>query len=66
MWDLRHYLNADIQFVRMECSEAGVHAPSVAGISFSTDAKKRDANPGAYSIVLNGGYEDDRDAGYVM
>lgn len=50
----------------MECSEAGVHTPSVAGISFSTDVKKRDADPGAYSIVLNGGYEDDRDAGYVM
>ena len=41
---------------RAELSEAGVHRPLVAGISGS----ERD---GADSIVLSGGYEDDRDLG---
>ncbi|KAJ7479817.1 PUA-like domain-containing protein [Mycena latifolia] len=40
---------------RQECSEAGVHKPTVAGISGSKD--------GAFSIVMSGGYEDDTDEG---
>ncbi|KAJ7668893.1 PUA-like domain-containing protein [Mycena rosella] len=35
---------------RQECSEAGVHKPTVAGINGSKD--------GAFSIVMSGGYED--------
>ncbi|KAF8134779.1 PUA-like domain-containing protein [Mycena galopus ATCC 62051] len=41
---------------RLECSGAGVHAPTRAGIHGS----KKD---GAYSIVMSGGYEDDEDRG---
>ena len=41
---------------RAELSEAGVHRPLMAGISGS-------ARDGADSIVLSGGYEDDRDLG---
>ena len=36
-----------------QVSEAGVHRPHVAGIHGRE-------NEGAYSIVLSGGYEDDR------
>ena len=42
--------------LRAELSEAGVHRPTMAGISGS----ERD---GADSIVLSGGYEDDQDLG---
>src|SRR5215204_2647231 len=41
---------------RIDLSKAGVHRPTVAGISGS----ERD---GADSIVLSGGYEDDEDLG---
>ncbi|KAF9039158.1 PUA-like domain-containing protein [Panaeolus papilionaceus] len=41
---------------RKECSAKRVHTKTVAGISGSKDH-------GAYSIVLNGGYEDDNDEG---
>ncbi|KAK3103860.1 hypothetical protein FSP39_022483 [Pinctada imbricata] len=41
---------------RVQVSEAGVHRPHVAGIH------GRDSD-GAYSIVLSGGYEDDKDDG---
>lgn len=52
--------------IRKDCSNAGVHNPQVAGISCSTVSTRKDANPGAFSIVLNGGYEDDVDNGYTM
>jgi len=41
---------------RIQCSEAGVHRPPVAGIH------GQEKN-GAFSIVLAGGYEDDHDEG---
>jgi predicted restriction endonuclease len=41
---------------RAELSEAGVHRPTMAGISGSQ-------SEGADSIVLSGGYEDDEDLG---
>jgi putative restriction endonuclease len=41
---------------RAELSEAGLHRPTVAGISGSE-------REGADSIVLSGGYEDDKDFG---
>ncbi|CAG0895764.1 unnamed protein product [Darwinula stevensoni] len=41
---------------RLQVSEAGIHRPHVAGISGRE-------NDGAYSIVLAGGYEDDKDDG---
>ena len=37
----------------------GVHRPPVAGIHARSTGK----NPGCFSIVLNGGYEDDVDNG---
>jgi putative restriction endonuclease len=44
---------------RAELSAAGVHRPTMAGISGT-------GNEGADSIVLNGGYEDDEDLGDVI
>jgi putative restriction endonuclease len=44
---------------RVELSRAGVHRPTMAGISGS-------GPPGADSIVLSGGYEDDLDDGDVI
>ena len=44
---------------RQELRDAGVHLPTQAGISGS-------ASEGADSIVLSGGYEDDRDEGDVI
>jgi putative restriction endonuclease len=44
---------------RLELSRAGIHRPTMAGISGS-------GQPGAESIVLSGGYEDDRDYGDVI
>jgi putative restriction endonuclease len=44
---------------RAELSEAGLHRPTVAGISGSE-------REGADSIVLSGGYEDDQDIGDVI
>ena len=41
---------------RLQVSEVGVHRPHVAGIHGRE-------NDGAYSIVLSGGYEDDKDFG---
>lgn len=41
---------------RLQVSEAGIHRPHVAGIH----GRESD---GAYSIVLSGGYEDDKDYG---
>ncbi|GFO08488.1 E3 ubiquitin-protein ligase uhrf1-like [Plakobranchus ocellatus] len=41
---------------RVQVSEAGVHRPHVAGIHGRED-------DGAYSLVLSGGYEDDKDDG---
>jgi SAD/SRA domain len=46
-------------FIRMACSEAGVHAPTRAGIHGSIQY-------GAYSIVMASGYEDNRDDGDLM
>ncbi|KAF9444402.1 hypothetical protein P691DRAFT_736533 [Macrolepiota fuliginosa MF-IS2] len=51
---------------RKECSVAGVHYPLIAGISCSTSASRSDIDPGAFSIVLSGGYEDDVDDGYTI
>lgn len=42
---------------RIQLSELGVHAPPVAGISGTKDK-------GCNSLVLAGGYEDDKDHGY--
>jgi len=44
---------------RLELSRAGVHRPTMAGISGSGQA-------GADSIVLSGGYEDDQDDGDTL
>ncbi|KAL8283661.1 hypothetical protein RQP46_005456 [Phenoliferia psychrophenolica] len=44
---------------RMGCSQDGVHAPVVAGISGNEYV-------GAWSIALSGGYEDDIDLGYAF
>jgi hypothetical protein len=44
---------------RIEASHAGVHRPTQSGISGS-------AHEGADSIVVSGGYEDDRDLGYEI
>jgi E3 ubiquitin-protein ligase UHRF1 len=52
--------------LREECSVAGVHHPNRAGISGSTSRSLKDAEIGAFSIVLSGGYEDDIDNGYIM
>ena len=41
---------------RIQVSEAGIHAPPVAGISGTKDK-------GCNSLVLGGGYEDDNDDG---
>ncbi|KAJ7211010.1 PUA-like domain-containing protein [Mycena rebaudengoi] len=40
---------------RQECSDAGVHKPTMAGISSNKD--------GAFSIVMSAAYEDDKDEG---
>ena len=42
--------------VNLQASESGVHRPHVAGIHGRE-------SEGAYSIVLSGGYEDDKDEG---
>ncbi|KAI0236721.1 E3 ubiquitin-protein ligase UHRF1 [Lamellibrachia satsuma] len=44
--------------MRIECSRAGVHRPTVAGIHGGPE--------GAYSLALSGGYEDDIDLGECM
>ena len=44
---------------RLELSRAGVHRPTITGLSGS-------AHEGADSIVLSGGYEDDQDCGDVI
>lgn len=44
--------------MRLECSAAGVHRPTVAGIHGGPE--------GAYSLALSGGYEDDIDLGECM
>lgn len=44
---------------RMGCSQDGVHAPPVSGISGNEHV-------GAWSIALSGGYEDDIDVGYAF
>ena len=41
---------------RLECRQWGAHFPHVAGIAGQS-------NMGAQSVVLSGGYEDDRDEG---
>lgn len=41
---------------RIQVAETGIHRPHVAGIAGRKDV-------GAFSIVLGGGYEDDRDDG---
>lgn len=46
----------DWWMTRIECSAAGVHRPTVAGISGRM-------GEGCYSIALSGGYEDDIDCG---
>lgn len=40
---------------RMECSNDGIHRPTVAGIHGNSE--------GCYSLALSGGYEDDVDLG---
>lgn len=44
---------------RMGCSQDGVHAPPVSGISGNEHV-------GAWSVALSGGYEDDIDVGYAF
>ncbi|KAM0755932.1 hypothetical protein T439DRAFT_376209 [Meredithblackwellia eburnea MCA 4105] len=44
---------------RMGCSQDGIHAPVVAGISGNVEV-------GVWSIALSGGYEDDIDLGYAF
>ncbi|WAQ82782.1 hypothetical protein PtA15_3A146 [Puccinia triticina] len=44
---------------RMDCSQAGVHAPPVCGIAGSDGV-------GCWSVALSGGYEDDVDLGYAF
>jgi hypothetical protein len=44
---------------RIEASRAGIHRPTQGGISGSADQ-------GADSIVVSGGYEDDRDKGFEI
>ncbi|WVW80869.1 hypothetical protein I302_102859 [Kwoniella bestiolae CBS 10118] len=44
---------------RMDCSTDAVHAPTVAGISGN-------AQEGAWSVALSGGYPDDVDLGYAF
>ncbi|WWC92266.1 uncharacterized protein L201_007220 [Kwoniella dendrophila CBS 6074] len=44
---------------RMECSTDAIHAPTVAGISGN-------AEDGAWSVALSGGYPDDVDLGYAF
>jgi len=51
---------------RKECSVAGVHYPLMAGISCTTQKSKDEPDSGAFSIVLNGGYEDDEDMGDIV
>ncbi|XP_046660449.1 uncharacterized protein LOC124354207 [Homalodisca vitripennis] len=46
----------DWWMTRLECSAAGVHRPTVAGIHGKV-------GEGCYSIALSGGYEDDIDCG---
>uniref|UniRef100_A0A8H7XRI5 YDG domain-containing protein n=1 Tax=Psilocybe cubensis TaxID=181762 RepID=A0A8H7XRI5_PSICU len=41
---------------RIECSKAGIHAPTVAGIAGTV-------KDGAFSICVSGGYRDDKDEG---
>jgi hypothetical protein len=60
------FFSDSIFTLRISCSKAGVHHPNMAGISHSTVNTKKDADTGAYSIVLSGGYEDDLDLGNVM
>lgn len=43
----------------MGCSQDGVHAPPVSGISGNEHV-------GAWSVALSGGYEDDIDVGYAF
>lgn len=45
-----------IETIYLKVSEAGVHRPNVSGIHGRQEE-------GAYSIVLSGGYEDDKDDG---
>lgn len=42
---------------RMECSQDGIHAPTVAGISGNSEE-------GTWSVALSGGYAEDIDFGY--
>ncbi|KAH9475259.1 E3 ubiquitin-protein ligase UHRF1 [Psilocybe cubensis] len=44
---------------RIECSKAGIHAPTVAGIAGTV-------KDGAFSICVSGGYRDDKDEGDFM
>lgn len=54
-----HYPEGSHFETRAALSEAGLHRPTVAGISGSE-------KEGADSIVLSGGYEDDQDLGNVI
>ena len=52
-------LDARMSLCRVDCSRAGVHNMSQAGISIPP---RNSAIYGAHSIVLSGGYEDDVDS----
>ncbi len=56
MWSICSYnmlVSSGCGYVWQQVSESGVHRPHVAGIHGRE-------NEGAYSIVLSGGYEDDK------
>jgi putative restriction endonuclease len=57
--DIPDYPEGSFFESRLELSRAGVHRPTMAGISGT-------GKEGADSIVLSGGYEDDRDLGDVI
>jgi putative restriction endonuclease len=57
--DIPNYPAGSFFESRLELSRAGVHRPTMAGISGAGKA-------GADSIVLSGGYEDDHDLGDVI
>ncbi|KAJ4975470.1 hypothetical protein NE237_000576 [Protea cynaroides] len=56
----------DIFFFRMEMCLVGLHAPSMAGIDYTSIRFGEEEEPVAVSIVSSGGYEDDVDDGDVL
>ncbi|XP_043693513.1 histone-lysine N-methyltransferase, H3 lysine-9 specific SUVH1-like [Telopea speciosissima] len=56
----------DIFFFRMEMCLVGLHAPSMAGIDYTSLRFNEEEEPVAVSIVSSGAYEDDVDDGDVL